>query len=183
MSAHFRPEATLLATQNLGRFILCAAAQRVEELGFGWVTSERAPTIYPALLEAFAASEASKVSYPVSGANCEGTVYGTPTANRALRFWHDTRHAQLGLTFAYEDEMLLAVDHLDSFSCSGFDEDSLEYRLFYADTMGQAYFGACGHGFVGDQLRFALGVAAHGLKVGVELEAAAMRAVRDARAA
>lgn len=158
------------AQRQLRAVIEAVARERSRQLGFGWRIALDAPTTHSELISEFESCLRSGREYRVSGTHCHDTVYGSAHVNRAFRFWHDTHHATTGLTFAHEDEMVLAAQHLIAIERHGLDEDSLAYQLFSADTLGQAYFGARGHGFVGHQLRFALGVAAQGLHAGVEIE-------------
>lgn len=162
------------ARNNLAIFVTDAAEDRAQTLGFGWRPSCLAPTNYPDLQREFRASSISAAPYRVCAGHADRTIYGPPAANYAFRFWHDTRHAVAELTFDAQDEMALAADHLESLRAAGFRAGSLEHRLFHADTMGQAYFGAVTGAFVGDQLRFAVNAVERGLGDAVAIEARAI---------
>ena len=80
-----------------------------------------------------------------------------------MRFWHDTLHVALDLTFEAGDEMEVACHQLEVLRWVGFDAPSPEYRLLHADTIGQTLCVAMLGRFPANQLAFAVAALEHGL--------------------
>lgn len=142
------------ARSNLTRFVIDKAARLSRDLGFSYVETEDAPETYEALMDAYQHSLKTHAPMPVFSGSSENTIYTTKEGNWAFRFWHDVTHAhnQLGFTL------------LDEFKCSSiqaeqvskyFGTNSLEYRLFIADTIGQSIYSELHSGaFPEDQLSY-----------------------------
>lgn len=97
-------------------------------------------------------------------------IYTTPEVNFAFRFWHDVSHVQHGLSFGLEDELELALWHLDVLERDGLRPDSLAYRLLQADIVGQLLLMGLASRFPFDQKEFVLGCITLGMEPGVLAE-------------
>ena len=148
--------AVRLARQNLGEWALARAQEIQAEFGFGFRPAAIAPTSLDDLRTEFRACQISGLPLRVSDRFCEQTIYPTPHHNVAFRFFHDSRHVFLDAQFTTEDELLVASCHLARLTHDGFGNGTVEYRLLFADTVGQTRFVAEANEFVIDQKRFAL---------------------------
>lgn len=144
----------LIARRNLTSFVTEQAEAAARRLGFGWRGSELAPDSFDNLQREHRSSEFSGLPLRVSSRFCERTIYDSPEANHAMRFWHDTSHVRLALAFTPDDEMELGCYHLGVLRANGFAADSLEHRLLHADTIGQTLCNVTIGQFPVDQLRF-----------------------------
>jgi hypothetical protein len=122
---------------NLSRFVHDQADKTADELGFGWVGVPDAPSTYQQLRGAFEHSKRTGELLPISNLFCDDTIYVEPADNIAFRFWHDTSHCRLGLSFALQDEWELSLWHLARLEEAGFSPASLEHQLFRVDALGQ----------------------------------------------
>ena len=86
----------------------------------------------------------------------------------------------MGFSFEAEDEMLLGAHHLDVLRESGYGANTLEHRLFHADTVGQTLCLVDIGAFPTNQLRFAIVAARQGIDDAIELEAMAQQSDRCA---
>jgi hypothetical protein len=144
-----------VARRNLTSFVTDQAEATARRLGFGWRGSELAPHSFVELQREHRSSELTGLPLRVSTRFCDRTIYTSPDGNRAMRFWHDTSHVRLGLTFTPDDEMELGCYHLEVLRAHGFAADSLEHRLLHADTIGQTLCNVTIGRFPIDQWRFA----------------------------
>ncbi|MDV6291482.1 hypothetical protein [Rhodococcus aetherivorans] len=158
------------ARARLSEFVRSFAEFTRGSVGFGWTPRPDAPSTYEALQAAYACSTATGESLPVSSAHTEPVIYTSAGVNLAHRFVHDVHHVRLGLSFELDDELELALWHLDRLRAAGFGRHSLEYALFHADLVGQVFVNGLGHRFPADQERFALDCVQLGLDAGVLLE-------------
>ncbi|QGH68688.1 hypothetical protein [Pseudactinotalea sp. HY158] len=152
-----------LARLLLGNFIDVRARDLERQLGFGMAAVEAAPSTYQQLRGAVERSQDTGAALPVSSLFCADSIYLSPVVNQRFRFWHDVSHVQRGLSFELPDEMELALWHLDELVAAGFEPDSMAYRMFEADLVGQLLLmGLIGRfplrqwDFVLDALRFGL---------------------------
>ena len=160
----------LPARERLGQFVRHQANEAAADLGFGWVGTPEAPSTYPALQAAFTHSQLIGAPLPVSNLYCDDTIFLEPEDNIAFRFWHDTSHCRLGLSFALTDEWRLTMHHLAVLEAAGFDHGSDEYRLLRLDLIGQiTLIGVAGR-FPHNQGQFTRTCAEFGLDIGVLLE-------------
>ncbi len=150
-----RPELHM-ARLKLSAFVCGEAKRTANELGFGWRAAEITPSGLGGLRAEFRACHKIGLPFRVLGAFSQDTVFDGPSTNWAMRFWHDTRHVWLGADFSIEDEMEVASCHLARARAEGLGPDSLEYGLFFADTVGQTLYIERAHRFVTHQLDFAL---------------------------
>lgn len=125
------------ARVNLSRFVRERAEETADALGFGWVGVPDAPSTYQQLRGAFEHSQRTGEPLPISNLYCEDTIYLEPGDNVAFRFWHDTSHCRLGLSFALPDEWELSLWHLRQLEAVGLGPGSREYELFRLDALGQ----------------------------------------------
>lgn len=156
-----------LAQLELSRFVRYQAEQTQRRLGFGWIARQNAPSTYQQLRDAYRQSAATGEPLPVSSLFCDDTVYARPEDNHAFRFWHDTHHVELGLSFGLEDEAELAVWHLRQAEAVGIAPGSLVYRLLEADTLGSLLVLALSQRFPHHQRRFVTDAARWGLAAGL----------------
>ena len=159
-----------LARIKLSWFMRDLAAETAHELGFGWRPSMRAPSTLGELTAEFRACQISGLPLRVSSQHCDQTIYASPADNIAFRFVHDSRHVFLQAGFDLEPELLVAGCHVARLHHAGFTADSIESRLLYADTAGQALFLATTGVYVVDQLRFGLRCLVNGIKEAIDLE-------------
>jgi hypothetical protein len=161
------PSPDFKARTDLTWFIRERARETVKEVGFGWVGSQSAPSTYQQLRGAFAHSESTGAPLVVSDQNCDSAIYAMPQDNVAFRFWHDVHHVKLGLSFRLEDELELAIWHLDQAVLGGFMPNSLPYQLLKADLFGQVLLMALIGRFPFDQAEFVTTCAEAGLLNGL----------------
>lgn len=158
------------AADTLSAFILSAAAQTTEQLGFGYVLVSDAPSTFPTLNAAYAESLATGTPLPISSENSDDVIYTSARVNGALRFWHDVNHIRRRLDFGLVDELELSLWHLSELEKAGHPRGSLVWRLLHADLTGQAYVQAFAHQFACDQHRFVTGCVAAGFDHGLLAE-------------
>ena len=121
------------------------------------------------------------VGMPVFGGACDQTIYLTPEANHAFRYWHDMGHVRYNMSFTPEDEATLQRRyHLDDMWRElgrpvAADQDGhvtmdhtvisdsavalgalLAFKMYYADTIGQIEYIVARGKFPTDQLAFVL---------------------------
>lgn len=160
----------LLARQHLSQFVRQQAAQAATLLGFDWIGVADAPSTYPALQAAFAQSQRTSQPLPISNLYCTDTIFVEPEDNICFRFWHDTSHCRLGLTFALPDEWRLTLHHLTQLEQAGFGPGSEEYRLLRLDLLGQIILLGIAGRFPHSQGHFTRTCAALGLDAGLVAE-------------
>ncbi len=162
------------ARQNLTAAVLAIAGEVAVASGFGFTAVEDAPSTFEAVVEAHAQSVATGAVFPIWNGASDDCVYTLAEGNFAFRFWHDVRHAEYGLTFSADDELLLATHQLAELQ-RFFAPGSKELELFYFDTIGQTRYGSEVGGFVGNQLRFVRNCCDHGLIEAIAWEASFVR--------
>lgn len=158
------------AADTLSSFILDAAAQTADEVGFGYVLVPDAPNTFPTLTEAYARSVRTGKPLPISSENSDDVIYSPPSVNGALRFWHDVNHVRRRLDFGLVDELELSLWHLGKLEDAGHAPGSLVWRLLHADLTGQAYVQAFAQRFPFDQRRFVTGCVTSGFDHGLLVE-------------
>lgn len=126
----------LKAMTDLGRFIIEQAEEAAAQVGFHWVARAAAPENYMELQGAFRHSRETGEPLPVSSAHSDSVIYVTPRVNFAMRFWHDVRHVQTGLTFDLVDELELAQIQLQEAEAAGIRRHDQAWRLLHADLAG-----------------------------------------------
>lgn len=160
-----------LARINLTRWINDLADETATELGVTWRGSPTAPSTLCEVVEEFRAGMLTGRPVRISNRYCQHSVYVHPRDNVAFRFVHDSRHYFLRAEFETEPELLVASCHLARLQRAGYPPDSIEHRLLYADTVGQALFLAETGQFVDDQMRFALRCLTDSLPAAIAAEA------------
>lgn len=158
------------ARQQLSAFINQQAEDLAGRLGFGWRPVMDAPSTYQQLRGALDHSLNSLEPLPVSSENSASVIYDGPEVNFAFRFWHDVSHVQHGLSFALEDELELALWHLDVLERAGVAPASIAYRLLQADLLGQLLLMGLAGRFPFDQEEFVLTCALLGWEQGLLAE-------------
>ena len=130
--------AALVAGQaEPARFVVASAEATAQDVGFSWVAKELAPSTYQQLRAAFQASQSTGAPLPVSSLYCDTTVYPRASDNVAFRFWHDVHHVRFGLSFRLEDELELALWHLNEAGSAGLRRGSVAHELLSVDLLGQ----------------------------------------------
>ena len=145
-----------LARINLSEFVTGLADETAAEFGVSWRGSPCAPATLAGITAEFRTAVMTGLPVRVSSLFCNSTIYIRPEDNVAFRFVHDSRHYFLQAGFETESELLVASCHLSRLQLAGFGPDSIEFRLLYADTVGQVVFLAETGQFMINQLRFAL---------------------------
>ena len=107
---------------------------------------------------------------PVSNLHCSDTIFIEPDDNIAFRFWHDTSHCRLGLTFSLPDEWRLTMRHLAQLEQAGFAPGSDEHELLRLDLLGQIILLGVAGRFPINQGQFTRSCAQLGLDAGVLVE-------------
>lgn len=143
-----------LARRDLATFVRRQAVRTEQRLGFGIRPTTVAPSTYQQLRGAYVTSVDSGVPLPISNLYCDDSIYFALSDNVAFRFWHDTSHVALGVSFALEDELELAQWHLEQLERAGFESESLPWKVFHADMVGQIQLMGLIGRFPGHQLRF-----------------------------
>jgi hypothetical protein len=144
------------ARARISLFVQREALATAHELGFGWWPAEVTPHGLDGLVDEFRGCAVSGLPFRVLNDHSEDVIFTSPSVNHAMRYWHDTRHVWLGADFSTEGELTVAACHLARAREEGLGQDSLEYRLLQADTVGQTLFVARTHSFVVHQLQFAI---------------------------
>lgn len=156
------------AAAVLTNFVLIEADAMARLVGFGWQTTPDAPTDFADLCEAYTHSERTGEPLPVSSDHSHSTIYLTPEANVAFRFWHDVTHVRLDQCFDPYDELEVAKAQLQILKAKGWGPDTWVYRLLRSDTLGQTIFGARTGTFPVGQAAFARADLEKGLEHAVE---------------
>lgn len=127
------------AGQNLGAFMIAAQAAMFDATGVMPVPCSDAPNNYGELLQAAARWQYAlgDVFLPVWEGASEDSIYGSAAANHAFRYWHDMGHIAHHCDFTPDGEKRLQFDHHLPIIADHFGIGSLEYSLYYADTVGQ----------------------------------------------
>lgn len=152
---------------NLSRFVREQAKRAADDLGFGWIGTPEAPSTYPQLRAAFAHSTATAEPLPISNLYCDDTVFMEPGDNVAFRFWHDTSHCRLGLSFSLPDEWELTLFHLEELERAGLGHQTREYQLLRLDLFGQIILLGVAGRFPLNQGEFTRACAEIGLDAGI----------------
>ncbi|WOQ17596.1 hypothetical protein [Raineyella sp. W15-4] len=158
------------ARRQLSAFVDAQADDLAARLGFGRAPVVAAPSTYQQLRGALDRSLTTKDPLPVSSENSATVIYDRPEVNFAFRFWHDVSHVQHGLSFSLEDELELALWHLGVLEHGGLSPESLAYRLFQADVLGQLLLMGLAGRFPFDQEKFVIGCVVLGLDQGLLAE-------------
>ncbi len=157
----------VLARRDLATFVRRQAVEAEQRLGFGIRPTPTAPNTYQQLRGAYVTSVDSGVPLPISNLYCEDSIYFAPSDNVAFRFWHDTAHVALGVSFSLEDELELAQWHLEQLERAGLTSDTLPWKVFHADTVGQIQLMGLIGRFPINQLRFVTDCIEFGPEVGL----------------
>lgn len=152
---------------NLSRFVREQAQHAAADLGFAWIGTPNAPSTYPQLRAAFAHSKATAEPLQVSNLYCDDTVFMEPGDNIAFRFWHDTSHCRLGLSFSLPDEWELTLWHLARLEEAGLGPETTEYELLRMDLLGQIILLGIADRFPYSQGEFTRTCAEQGLDAGI----------------
>lgn len=157
----------VLARGDLSRFVQQRAAEAEQRLGFTFEGCSDAPSTYQQLRGAHNESVDSGTPLPISNLYCDSTIFFTAQDNVRFRFWHDTSHIQLGVSFSLDDELELAQWHLQQLERAGFPKDCLPWRVFHADLVGQIQLMALIGRFPIHQRRFVTDIIEYGFEQGL----------------
>ena len=164
------PEGLRSATEVVSRFIDAMARRMAKVVGFSWVATPTAPSVYPELRAAYEVSKQTRSPLPVSSLYCDTIIYPRRQDNYKLRFWHDTLHVQTGLSFDVADELELGLHHTRIAEREGLRKGSLPWRLLRVDLLGQNYLMAVSKRFPADQRKFTERCIQYGLDEAIEME-------------
>lgn len=134
--------------------VLQQASITKRRLGFGWHPANVAPSTMEELRDEYSSCRAAGLGagFRVWSGGSDLTVYGSPEANYAFRFWHDITHVEAGLGLTFHEE--LATAQLQINQLGGLPERAID--LFRIDTQGQTHYAdITGGEFPDDQLGFA----------------------------
>lgn len=157
----------VLARHDLTAFIKRQAIETEQRLGFGLRACADAPITYQQLRGAYADSIDSREPLPISNLFCDATIYATPLDNLLFRFWHDASHMRLGVSFNLDDELELALWHLEQLERAGFASGSLPWNVLHADLVGQIQLMGLIGRFPINQRRFVTDCIEYGFEVGL----------------
>lgn len=157
----------VLARNNLTGFVRQQAGQTAERLGFGYEACPDAPSTYQQLRGAYNESTDSGTPLLISNLFCDDSIYFRPEDNVRFRFWHDTSHIRMGVSFALSDELELALWHLNQLERAGFPVDSMPWRVLHADLVGQIQLMGLIGRFPINQRRFVNECIEYGFEVGL----------------
>lgn len=158
------------AALKLESYVSVKAIETANELGFGWQPAPDAPDTYPSLQEAYKLSRTVLTDLPVSSLHCDTVVFPNQRTNYAMRYWHDTLHVRLDLSFALSNELELGLHHLSIAERDGIRKHSLEWEMLRVDLLGQNYLLGIAGRFPKDQRQFVIGCLQHGLDEGIMAE-------------
>lgn len=159
-----------IAQENLNTHVMLEASHVASRVGFDWHPTADAPNTYASLKAAYEVAMRSKSPLPVSNENSSRVIFANPAGNYAYRFMHDMGHVEMGLSFSSTDEFELARRLMCRIERVGYGPDTLEWKLYRADAIGQVMHYALTKRYVSDQLQFALDCVSHGLACGIFLE-------------
>jgi hypothetical protein len=144
------------ASQNLGAFMLAVQAATFDATGVMPVPCSDAPNNYGELLQAAARWQYAlgDVFLPVWDGASNDSIYGSAAANHAFRYWHDMGHIAHHCDFTPDGEFNLQFDHHLPIVADHFGIDSLEYRMYFADTIGQIEYVVENGRFPANQAQF-----------------------------
>lgn len=142
-------------SQKLNDAIM-AEARRLESLiGFGYTPDPMAPNTYEELRNRFGRSSVTKLPLPVFSGGSERTIYADREVNYAFRYCHDVSHIAGKWDFTLLGEIRTAYNQLTNLEVfHGYGPETLEWKLLYADTVGQTREYHRTGGFVEDQVKF-----------------------------
>jgi hypothetical protein len=140
----------------LGAWVTAQARNVQETAGVFPEFRADAPSTYAELLQATARwqYELGAAYLPVWNGASEQTIYPDAVTNMLFRFWHDYGHISHHLGFVQADETALQTDHHLPLVAAAFGADSLEYRMYYADTVGAIEYNNDNGVFPTDQFNF-----------------------------
>lgn len=147
------------ARRNLSLFVMVKANRISHAVGFGYTDKPVAPSSYSELIAAWRHSRKTGLALPVWSGASDNTIYTTPGANYAFRFWHDSIHALQQLEFNTIDEIIIGTEQVKAVQVE-FGMYSLEAILMYSDTIAQSLYADANNGnFPDDQYAFVIGIA------------------------
>lgn len=128
------------AAGKLGDFHIMKAAKIAKHIGIGYCISDSAPDTFEKLCMQFAHCLKNRQAFPVYSGGNENTIYGDNfEANYAFRFIHDWLHYDRKADFTPIGELQALETHIKWVS-EKFGDNSLELRIFKADTIGQVCY-------------------------------------------
>lgn len=154
------------AGESLGHWMVHQAHKKARIIGFGYAPAADAPDTYDGIREEYRQSMMMRKAFRVWSGGSESTIYGTPEANYAFRYLHDTTHVEVQGDFTFQGEAKTALSAfrpvLQAFG------DSLESRVYLADSLGQVHYNTqtCGQ-FPADQAQFVTFVVLRGEGLGI----------------
>lgn len=143
------------ACHNLSLFMFRKAEQIYRHTGISYdvVTAGQCPENGKQIKAVFEQCRKACKPFPVYDGGSENTIYDSPAANHAFRFWHDYLHYAHNLTIKAADELKAAELHREGVAAV-FGADSLEARIMFADVAGQVLYYANTGKFVDNQRGF-----------------------------
>lgn len=150
----FTDEELLEARRKLSHFVLRKARQFESRFGLCYEPHPRAPENLLDMQKAYRHALIHATPFPIWDGASDKTIYLTPEANYAFRFWHDMLHLALYANTVLVDEIELGHIHVGCVMAE-FGMYSLEAALMRADTIEQSKFEAEFGYFPPDQLTFA----------------------------
>lgn len=142
----------------LTHYMIREAHEQARHIGFGYIDRDDAPDTFEKLQKAYDHSQRTGLALPVWSGGCENTIYTNREGNLAFRYLHDCTHVQYDLQFTFQSEIEVAL--LMGLKIKlHFGKDSLEYKLYLADTIGQSIYAETHNGeFPENQMQYVLSV-------------------------
>lgn len=152
----------------LSGFVVDRAAAARERAGFGCALAESAPTTYMWLAAEFTKPLVRDTPFRIGPSESEPSIFLTPEAERAMRFWHCILHLELSAGFQFRDQMRVADHHLGEAEASGRGPGTVPWLLLRAELVGQQLVsGLTGGAVVVGRLGFARTALTAGLPLAV----------------
>ena len=160
------PHTIAQAGRALGHWLIKQAHHTGRVLGFSYAPSSEAPSTFEGVKAEYRDCLMRRRAFRVWDGGSDATVYAQAEANYAFRFLHDIQHVHTGGDFTPQGEARVAL--AASRKVIAHFGDSLETRLFLADSLGQVHYHAqTGGAFPEDQALFVTFVVMRGEGLGL----------------
>lgn len=141
------------ARHNLQVIANMKVKELTKQYGFDFIDTDLAPNTFTDLMVAYQFSLENKKALPVFSGASDNTIYFDKQSNWGFRFWHDMVHCANKLDFSLQGEIQTANLQLIDVA-KHFGQDSLEYKIFKIDTIGQATYSTLYGIFPDNQIEF-----------------------------
>ncbi len=143
-----------VARARLSSFVMRMANDITRSTGINYEENDAAPETWLEAKAMFQSALTLNKPVYVRKSDSDMTIYTSPAANWAFRFWHDYVHFKHDLSHSFIDEILVSNFQVEAVERE-FGVGSLEAKLMAADTYGQVMYFRVHGTFIADQLAFA----------------------------